>query len=79
MAVPAPLPEPDPSEMLAARARRGDSRAFEELYRLHHRRVYALALRKPVELRVRRGGKEMDVTVIPRLGCNMPMLAVRKR
>lgn len=45
MAAPAPLPEPDPSEMLAARARRGDSRAFEELYRLHHRRIYALALR----------------------------------
>ena len=45
MAATAPLPEPDPSEMLAARARRGDSRAFEELYRLHHRRIYALALR----------------------------------
>lgn len=36
---------PDPSEMLVARARRGDSRAFEELYRLHHRRIYAFALR----------------------------------
>lgn len=45
MAAPALVPEPDPSEMLAARARRGDSRAFEELYRLHHRRIYALALR----------------------------------
>lgn len=45
MAAPAPLPPPDPSEMLAARARRGDSGAFEELYRLHHRRIYALALR----------------------------------
>ena len=39
------IPAPDPAEMLVARARRGDSRAFEELYRLHHRRVYALALR----------------------------------
>ena len=45
MAAPALIPEPDPSEMLAARARRGDSRAFEELYRLHHRRIHALALR----------------------------------
>jgi RNA polymerase sigma-70 factor (ECF subfamily) len=27
------------------RARRGDTRAFEELYKLHHRRIYALALR----------------------------------
>jgi RNA polymerase sigma-70 factor, ECF subfamily len=41
-------PEPDsaePADILVARARRGDARAFEELYRLHHRRVYALALR----------------------------------
>jgi RNA polymerase sigma-70 factor (ECF subfamily) len=40
--------EPDPAapaEILVERARRGDARAFEELYRLHHRRVYALALR----------------------------------
>lgn len=33
------------SELLVARARQRDARAFEELYRLHHRRVYALALR----------------------------------
>lgn len=45
MAAPALIPEPDPTEMLVARARRGDARAFEELYRLHHRRIYALALR----------------------------------
>ena len=43
------------------------------------RRLANLTPGKPVELRVRRGGKEMDVTVLPRLGCNMPMLAVRKR
>jgi RNA polymerase sigma-70 factor (ECF subfamily) len=35
----------NPSELLVARARQRDARAFEELYRLHHRRVYALALR----------------------------------
>src|SRR5689334_19687634 len=43
----APLPrhpEP-PADILVERARRGDARAFEELYRLHHRRIYALALR----------------------------------
>ena len=40
------------------------------------RRLANLTPGKPVELRVRRGGKEMDVTVVPRLGCNMPMLAV---
>lgn len=43
------------------------------------RRLANLTPGKPVELRVRREGKETDVTVIPRLGCNMPMLAVRKR
>ena len=43
------------------------------------RRLANLTPGKPVELRIRRGGKEMDVTVVPRLGCNMPMLAVRKR
>lgn len=40
--------QPDPAvpaEILVTRAGRGDTRAFEELYRLHHRRVYALALR----------------------------------
>ena len=43
------------------------------------RRLATLTPGKPVELRIRRGGREMDVTVIPRLGCNMPNLAVRKR
>lgn len=33
------------AEILVVRAREGDSKAFEELYRAHHRRVYALALR----------------------------------
>jgi RNA polymerase sigma-70 factor (ECF subfamily) len=38
--------EPTPAaDILVERARRGDARAFEELYRLHHRRIYALALR----------------------------------
>jgi RNA polymerase sigma-70 factor (ECF subfamily) len=38
--------EPAPvAEILVVRAREGDSKAFEELYRAHHRRVYALALR----------------------------------
>ena len=38
--------DPTPAaEILVERARRGDARAFEELYRLHHGRVYALALR----------------------------------
>lgn len=40
------------------------------------RRLANLTPGKPVTLRIRRGGKEMNVTVIPRLGCNMPMLAV---
>lgn len=40
------------------------------------RRLANLTPGKPVELRVRRGGKETDVAVVPRLGCNMPMLAV---
>lgn len=40
------------------------------------RRLANLTPGKPVRLRVRRGGREMDVAVIPRLGCNMPMLAV---
>lgn len=33
------------TEILVVRARAGDARAFEELYRVHHRRIYALALR----------------------------------
>lgn len=41
------------------------------------RRLANLVPGRPVELRVRRGGREMDVTVVPRVGCNMPMLAVR--
>lgn len=36
---------PPLAELLVARARRRDAQAFEELYRQHHRRVYALALR----------------------------------
>ena len=39
-AVPAIIPE-----LLVARARQGDARAFEELYRANSRRVYALSLR----------------------------------
>ncbi|HEX3128823.1 MAG TPA: sigma-70 family RNA polymerase sigma factor, partial [Thermoanaerobaculia bacterium] len=41
---PEPAP-PTPATLLVERARRGDTRAFEELYKLHHRRIYALALR----------------------------------
>jgi RNA polymerase sigma-70 factor (ECF subfamily) len=33
------------ADLLVARARQRDPRAFEELYRSHHRRIYALALR----------------------------------
>jgi RNA polymerase sigma-70 factor (ECF subfamily) len=54
------LPEPDsarPAEILVERARRGDARAFEELYRLHHRRVYALALRM-----IREPGRAEELT-----------------
>jgi S1-C subfamily serine protease len=40
------------------------------------RRLANLTPGKPVTLRVRRGGQEMDVTVVPGLGCNMPRLAV---
>lgn len=40
-----PLDAPLVSDLLVARARRGDARAFEELYRLSSPRVYALALR----------------------------------
>jgi RNA polymerase sigma-70 factor (ECF subfamily) len=35
----------EPAELLVARARQGEAHAFEELYRLHHRRIHALALR----------------------------------
>jgi RNA polymerase sigma-70 factor (ECF subfamily) len=39
-------PEPPAAaDLLVERARRRDPRAFEELYRCHHRRVYGLALR----------------------------------
>jgi S1-C subfamily serine protease len=40
------------------------------------RRLANLTPGKPVTLRIRRGEQEMDVTVVPRLGCNMPRLAV---
>lgn len=43
------------------------------------RRLANLTPGKPVTLSIRRGGREIDVTVIPRRGCNMPMLAVRQR
>lgn len=38
-------PEPQVTELLVVRARQRDAHAFEELYRQHHRRIYALALR----------------------------------
>jgi predicted metalloprotease with PDZ domain len=40
------------------------------------RRLANLKPGMPVTLRIRRDGKEMDVTLVPRLGCNMPSLAV---
>jgi hypothetical protein len=40
------------------------------------RRLANLTPGKAVTLRIRRGDKEMDVTVVPKLGCNMPRLAV---
>ena len=40
------------------------------------RRLANLTPEKPVTLRIRRGGQEMDVAVVPGLGCNMPRLAV---
>lgn len=43
------------------------------------RRLANLTPGKPVTLSIRRGGREIDVTVVPRRGCNMPMLAVRQR
>ena len=51
-------PETPPiSELLVARARGGDARAFEELYRLSSRRIYALALRL-----TRDGGRAEELT-----------------
>jgi S1-C subfamily serine protease len=43
------------------------------------RRLANLRPGVPVTLRVRRNGKEMDVTVVPETGCNMPRLAVLAR
>jgi hypothetical protein len=40
------------------------------------RRLANLTPGRPVALRIRRADKEMDVTLIPKLGCNMPNLAV---
>jgi S1-C subfamily serine protease len=40
------------------------------------RRLANLTPGKPVNVRVRRGGQEIDVTVVPRSGCNMPRLMV---
>jgi membrane-associated protease RseP (regulator of RpoE activity) len=40
------------------------------------RRMANLKPGVPVTLRIRRGGREMDVVLVPRLGCNMPTLAV---
>jgi RNA polymerase sigma-70 factor (ECF subfamily) len=39
------IPAPQVTKLLVVRARQRDPQAFEELYRQHHRRVYALALR----------------------------------
>ena len=43
------------------------------------RRLANLRPGVPVTLRIRRDGKEMDVTVTPEAGCNMPRLAVLAR
>jgi S1-C subfamily serine protease len=40
------------------------------------RRLANLTPGVPVTLRIRRGGREMDVVLVPRVGCNMPQLAV---
>jgi membrane-associated protease RseP (regulator of RpoE activity) len=40
------------------------------------RRLANLEPGVPVTLRIRRDGEEMDVELVPREGCNMPMLAV---
>jgi S1-C subfamily serine protease len=40
------------------------------------RRMANLKPGVPVTLRIRRDGREMDVVLVPRLGCNMPALAV---
>jgi RNA polymerase sigma-70 factor, ECF subfamily len=43
--VPPPVDDLGAQAMLVARARAGETAAFEALYRSHHRRVYALTLR----------------------------------
>lgn len=40
------------------------------------RRLANLTPGRPVTLRIRRGDKEVDVALLPKLGCNMPNLAV---
>jgi S1-C subfamily serine protease len=40
------------------------------------RRLANLKPGVPVTLHIRRGGREMEVVLVPRLGCNMPRLAV---
>jgi len=40
------------------------------------RRLANLKPGEPITLRIRRDRREMDVTLVPRLGCNMPGLAV---
>src|SRR5918999_378345 len=40
------------------------------------RRLANLKVGVPVTLRIRRAGREMDVTLVSKLGCNMPRLAV---
>ncbi|WP_067662242.1 RNA polymerase sigma factor [Ferrimonas marina] len=40
-----PEPHPDPDRAWVIAARNGDALAFEQLYRRHHRRIYALCLR----------------------------------
>lgn len=54
---PAEPDTPAVSELLVARARQGDARAFEELYHGHSRRIYALALRL-----TRDGGRAEELT-----------------
>lgn len=61
-------PQPQVTELLVVRARQRDAHAFEELYRQHHRRVYALGkLRpgEPVEVRFRRGRESRTVEITP--------------
>jgi len=40
-----PITEDDPDNLLVDQAQAGDTRAFEQLYRRHYKRVYALCLR----------------------------------